>query len=84
MVNNELSGFGVVLKCQFLSNEPQFEIWLVTTSHVSIGVIRCCSGMENTYALHIMASAASRSLFTNISMRYAPMLGVSRYSWKNL
>lgn len=35
MVNDELSGFGIVLKCQLFGYVTQFQVWFVTTSNVS-------------------------------------------------
>ncbi len=76
MVQDELRRFDVGLEVEFLCDKAQLHILLVSGA----GELASTQGAGEegaTYALQMLHRAAKRSRRTNISMRYAPMLGVS-------
>lgn len=73
-VYDELGRIGIGLEAELLGDKPKLDIRFVSTT-VSAGSPK---RWEETHALHMLQRAASRSRATNISIRYAPILGVSR------
>ena len=59
------------LKGEFFGEKVAADIWLVSVKYVSGSSWR---RSKMTYALHIDAMAARRSLSMNMSMRYGTML----------
>ena len=79
VVNDELSGIGIRFEVQLFCNKAKRHIWFVSVICQRPNEARRANV---TYALLMLHIAARRSRVTNISMRYAPMLGVSLKSWK--
>ena len=76
MVDDELGSIGIRFETEFLGDETKLHECFVPNTELAPGNIDLKYG--STYALQILHRAARRSLTTNISIRYAPMLGVSR------
>lgn len=66
----------VGLEAKFFSDKANFYIRFVSAKYINFGL--CKGRYDGPYALQMHASADSRSRSTNMSMRYAPMFGVSR------
>lgn len=76
LVNDELGRVRIRLEREFCGEEPKLYIGLVAAKVVSIGRVK--DEVTSAYPLQMLQRAARRSLTTNISIRYAPMLGVSK------
>lgn len=86
VINDELGSISVRFETELFSDEAQLDVRFISVSGaLAFRTLMKINIRENsTYPLQMLHRAARRSLVTNISMRYAPMLGVSRYNWKNL
>lgn len=78
VVDEELVRIAVGVKTEFLGDETERNICLVTVQRTT-SVLHAQSSSAagwgiGTYALHILHSAARRSRPTNMSIRYAPIL----------
>lgn len=79
LVDKELVGVAIAVETEFLRDETELHIWLITVGKgaalASFETILWYWGMgEGTHALHMLHNAARRSRPTNMSMRYAPIL----------
>lgn len=81
MVTQKLHAILVRLESELVREELDVDVGLVPASTMSIIP---SSKRVRTYALQMLAKAASRSRTMNMSIKYAPMFGVSRYNLKNL
>ena len=80
VLTDESGRFIIGLEAELLRDESQFDIRLVPAPWlVAIILLH-----QTTHDLQIFERAARRSRLTNMSIRYAPIFGVSKYSWKNL
>lgn len=81
MMAYESSALVVGFEAKLLGKEAQSYIGFIAVHGVSVAKFK---DVIAPYDLQMLDRAARRSRLTNISVRYAPMFGVSRYSWKNL
>lgn len=76
MIEDKACALLVGLEAKFFSDKANFYIRFVSAKYINFGL--CKGRYDGPYALQMHASADSRSRSTNMSMRYAPMFGVSR------
>ena len=76
IVDDELRSISVRLETELFRDEPQLDMGLVTVV-MSAWQATIKLGEGSTHALQMLHRAAKRSRTMNISIRYAPMLGVS-------